>query len=124
MPSRHSEQERLVDWIDDILENVGRAREATRGLSRETFLADWRAQYMVQHALLIVSEAARRLPEDVMRRHPAVPWPKVRALRNAYTHEYHHVDPLSVWATATTALDALEAAMAAERDRLKRRREP
>ena len=48
-------------------------------------------------------------------RHPGIPWRQVEDLRNKYTHEYHHIDAMMVWKTATGRLPALSKAMTQER---------
>ena len=44
-----------------------------------------------ERALLIISEAAKALPDDLLNQHPSVDWIGVRSLGNVLRHEYHTV---------------------------------
>nr|WP_294507592.1 HepT-like ribonuclease domain-containing protein [uncultured Rhodopila sp.] len=41
--------------------------------------------------LEIISEASRRLPEEMKSRHPSIPWRNVGAAGNIFRHEYEKV---------------------------------
>ncbi len=118
---RASSDHRITDWINDILTNVASITAFLAGATRESFLGNLEKIYAVQFALVAISEAARRLPEEIKQRHPAIAWPQIQALRNFYTHEYHRINPNRVWTTATVDLPALARAMRSELDRLTRK---
>jgi uncharacterized protein with HEPN domain len=63
----------------DIRDCILLAREFTAGLSYEAFEQSRLHFFAATRALEIVSEASRRLPDDVLERHPALPW---RAMEN------------------------------------------
>ena len=118
MPSERDpkrDPDRAPEWIDDILEYIAHIRGFLRGVSAEQFERSAEKRYAVQYALMAISEAARRLPLEMQARHRAIPWRQVEDLRNKYTHEYHHVDAMMVWKTATGRLSALGRAMSQER---------
>jgi uncharacterized protein with HEPN domain len=46
--------------LDDMIVAMDRIAEGTGRLSFEQFARDWRAQYILERALLIVSEASAR----------------------------------------------------------------
>ena len=58
-------------------------------------------------ALEIISEAARRLPDDFKANHSAVDWAAVAAAGNVYRHEYEVVDDGLVWHTIQHGLASL-----------------
>ena len=58
-------------------------------------------------ALEIISEASRRLPDDLLHRHPEIDWAAVAAAGNVYRHEYEAVDEALIWHTAQHDLAAL-----------------
>ena len=62
----------------------------------------------------IISEASRRLPEDLLARHPDVPWANIKAAGNIYRHEYDNVSSRMLWFTILGALDGLDAAAKTE----------
>jgi uncharacterized protein with HEPN domain len=53
--------------------------------------------FAVFHALLIISEAARKLHAEAERLIPDQPWPAIRAIGNVLRHQYDEVDPAAIW---------------------------
>jgi uncharacterized protein with HEPN domain len=69
-------------------------------------------------ALEIVSEASRRLPDELTDRHPEIGWDAIAAAGNVYRHEYDAVDEALIWHTVRHGLAALRGVAAEEFDRL------
>jgi uncharacterized protein with HEPN domain len=63
----------------------------------DVFAANNQAIYASFYALLIVSEAARKLGAEAEILVPSQPWPENRAIGNVLRHEYDGVDPSTVW---------------------------
>ncbi len=70
--------------------------------------------YAVVRALEIISEASRRLPEELKERHPHIDWFSIAAAGNVYRHEYEAVDEDLIWATITRSLPILRWAVDSE----------
>lgn len=64
--------------------------------------------------LEIISEASRRLPEDLKARHPAIEWLEMAAAGNFYRHEYEDVAARRVWDTLMHSLPPLRTAVEEE----------
>lgn len=75
--------------------------------------------YAVTRALEIISEASRRLPDDVRQRHAHLPWRSIRDVGNFYRHEYDNVLESYLWATVQDHLPPLLVAVEAEIAKLK-----
>jgi uncharacterized protein with HEPN domain len=105
MPSKNPAQ-RLADIID----NVDAIKGFTADLDFSAFRADRKTVYAVIRALEIISEASRRLPGDLLRRHPEIDWVAVAAAGNVYRHEYDAVDEALIWHTARHGVAALRRA--------------
>jgi uncharacterized protein with HEPN domain len=97
-----------------IRENIRLAQKFVEGLDVETFGKDQRAVYAVTRCLEIISEATRRLPDDLVGRHSAVSWQRIRGAGNVYRHKYDNVSASMLWATVDTGLDGLLHAISAE----------
>jgi uncharacterized protein with HEPN domain len=69
MPSKNSGQR-----LRDILENLDAIQTFTAGIGFAAFIADRKTLYAVTRALEIISEASRRLPDDLKGRHPEIDW--------------------------------------------------
>lgn len=58
----------------------------------------------------IISEASRRLPDEIKARYPRIPWREMATAGNVYRHEYEDVQQRRVWATIEERFpDLLEA---------------
>ena len=60
--------------LRDILRHIDLAAEFVAGVDRAAFDADLRTIYAVTRCLEIISEASRRLPNDLKARHPSIAW--------------------------------------------------
>ncbi len=60
--------------------------------------------------LEIISEASRRLPDELKARHPDIPWTDVAGAGNVYRHDYEDVQHKLIWGTVHNRLPALLAA--------------
>jgi uncharacterized protein with HEPN domain len=68
----------------------------------------------VTRCLEIISEASRRLPDDLKTRHPSIAWEDMAGAGNIYRHEYEDVAAQQVWDTVQIDLPPLRAAIAQE----------
>jgi uncharacterized protein with HEPN domain len=103
--------------LKTITYHIELARRFVDGMFYDDFVADERTRYAVTRCLEIVSEASRRLPDDMKRRHPEVQWSRIAGAGNVYRHDYEDVLPGMLWATVQDHLQALEAAAGAELNR-------
>ena len=99
----------------DIREAILRIRRYTDGMTYEQFRDDEKTFDAVTRRLEIISEASRRLDEDVRGRHPDLPWREVRDAGNVYRHEYDNVAEAYIWGTITKRLEPMLAAVDIER---------
>ncbi|MBM4042447.1 MAG: DUF86 domain-containing protein [Planctomycetes bacterium] len=93
--------------ILDMLMACRRVTEAIEGRSLESFLCDWKLQSVVQHQLIILGEAAKRLSWEFRDRHPDIPWAAIAGQRDILIHRYHGVDLDEVWIAATERVPLL-----------------
>src|ERR1700682_564179 len=100
--------------IRDILHHIDLATQFVTGLGNEAFLGDVRTVYAVIRCLEIISEASRRLPDDLKARHPSIGWKQIAGAGNVYHHDYEDVAAEFVWETVEPALPPLRAVIEAE----------
>jgi uncharacterized protein with HEPN domain len=84
------------------------------GYDYQHFAADLRTFHAVTRCLEIISEASRRVPEDIKARYPELQWRQMAAAGNKYRHEYEDVAQQVVWATVHDALPPLRAIIDSE----------
>jgi uncharacterized protein with HEPN domain len=104
--------------LRDILHHIDLAQRFVDGLQRADFLADIRTVYAVTRCLEIISEASRRLPDDLKARHVAIPWKQMAGAGNVYRHDYEDVAARYVWDTVQQDLPPLRDVIAREIDAL------
>lgn len=112
--------DRIDGTLRDILHHIDLAIQFAGGLDREAFAADVRTVYAVTRCLEIISEASRRLPDELKARHPAIAWKQMAAAGNVYRHNYEDVAAHFVWETVQQALLPLRAIVEEEIARLER----
>lgn len=112
MPSKNPAQR-----LRDILDNIKAIVTFTAGMDFAEFARDLKTVYAVTRALEIISEASRRLPDELKSRHLEIDWAAVAAAGNVYRHEYEGVDEALVWHTVKYSLAQLKEAAQAELSR-------
>jgi uncharacterized protein with HEPN domain len=98
----------------DMRDNILLAQEFARGHDLQSFAADVKSCYAVMRAVEIVSEASRRLHDDVRDRRPHLPRRDIRDAGNFYRHQYDNVKESYVWRTVHEYLPPLLVAVVAE----------
>jgi uncharacterized protein with HEPN domain len=90
--------------IQDEIEGI---TKALTGVDRQAFLEDYVLRRAGERALLIISEAAKALPDGLTDRYPDIDWPGIRSLGNVLRHEYQAIDPDTLWLILTAKLAEL-----------------
>jgi len=102
MPSKNPAQR-----LSDIIDNIDAVTAFVAELDLQAFRADRKTVYAVVRALEIVSEASRRLPNDLLRNHSEIDWVATAAAGNIFRNEYDAVDEAMIWHTVRHGLTAL-----------------
>ena len=84
-------------WLNDIRHHISMAEGFVAGMSDEAFKDDSLHLDAVIRCLEIISEASRRLPDEVKARHPSVAWKNMAGAGNVYRHDYEDVAASFVW---------------------------
>jgi uncharacterized protein with HEPN domain len=110
--------ERGAGSLRDILHHIDGAERFVQGFDGDSFKADLRTVYAVTRCLEIISEASRRLPDELKERHPMIAWRQMAAAGNVYRHDYEDVAAKFVWNTVQQALPPLRTVIDEEIKRL------
>lgn len=103
--------------LQDVLEYALLIKEFVEGFDIDRFRQDRRTYFAVVRCLEIISEASRRIDDEIKRRHPDLEWRALAGSGNVYRHDYDNVAPDLVWRTAANRMDEL---IAMARDELSR----
>ncbi|HXJ81929.1 MAG TPA: DUF86 domain-containing protein [Candidatus Methylomirabilis sp.] len=102
------------DWrlyAEDIVTACGKVRRFVAGMAYEAVVTDERTQDAVMRNLEIIGEAAKNIPDEVFAGAPEIHWRNIRGMRDVLAHGYFGMSLPIVWATATTRIDEVEAAI-------------
>lgn len=109
MPRRRSPRVAL-EQIRDTLADLDRI---LAGKTAATYARDLVLRLAVERCIEIISEASRRVPDDLKARRPEVPWRKVAGIGNVLRHDYDEIDDAIIWHAATVEMRPLKAAVEA-----------
>jgi uncharacterized protein with HEPN domain len=107
-----SDKERGV--LRDMLRHIDLAEQFVSGHSYESLSENLQALYAVIRSLEVISEASRRVSDELNARHPGIPWREMAAAGNFYRHNYEDVTPKRVWKTLHDDLPPLRAVLEQE----------
>ena len=105
-----------TDRLVDIREAAVGVRSAVEALERaEASDAQEEAQLAFDallYRLLVIGEAVKALPGELLALQPNVPWREISRLRDLLAHHYYRVDAHLIRQTVEAPLDQLAAAVA------------
>lgn len=99
-------------YLRDIVEAAGAIDRFLAGVSEDQWVDDEVRQSAVMHQLIIIGEAASRLPREFRDKHPQITWTDIVGFRNLAVHAYFSVSWPIVWVTATEDVPILHAQIA------------
>lgn len=103
----HKARQHLQDMIDAIAE----IDSFVAGKSYNDYLSSALLRRGVERDIEIISEASRRIPADLLARHPQIPWHQIAAIGNILRHAYRAIDSSIVWTVVTVELAPLRQAV-------------
>lgn len=103
----HSDESDTRRWLNDIRHHIALIQSFVVAIDCGAFRNDALRFHAVTRCLEIISEASRRLPEELKARHPSIAWKNMAGAGNIYRHAYEDVAAEFVWVTVQDHLPPL-----------------
>ena len=100
-------------YLADIVEASDAIARFLTGVDNKAFLASDMIRSAVLQKLMVIGEAASKIPDTVRERHADVPWRRLVGLRNIGAHAYFTVRWETAWLVATEEVPLLRVKVAA-----------
>ena len=102
------------DRLADIRDSAARAQRAVDALQRAAAAGNDDEEQIAFDALLyrllVIGEAVKALPADLLVQEPNVPWSEIARLRDLIANHYYRVDPQIIRRTVDAPLRDLQVA--------------
>jgi uncharacterized protein with HEPN domain len=106
--------------VDDLLTDLAEAADAAAELVRlgkDRWDAERPLQLAGEAVIGRLGDIAAKLPEEVVKGTPDIPWREVRGMRIIAAHAYHRIDYDEVWITLRDDVPRLDRAIKRWRER-------
>jgi uncharacterized protein with HEPN domain len=97
-----------VVYISDIIDAIEHIEAYCKGVNEADFSRDTLLQDAVIRRFQIIGEAAGKIPDELRRKFPNIPWKKIVAQRNLIIHDYATVRYEEVWMVIQKDLPVLK----------------
>lgn len=98
--------------LADILGAISLVRSWIEIKSYNDYLTDQMLRAAIERQVEIVSEASRRIPDELKAERPDIPWRAVATVGNVIRHKYDRISDPEIWSIVTLDFPALELAVA------------
>lgn len=95
-------------YISDMQKAISKIQEYITGLDKDSFAIDGKTNDSVLHNLMVIGEAANKIPSEIRENYPDINWKGIIGMRNIITHGYFSVNSDIIWKTVTERLLELQ----------------
>jgi len=97
-----------IVYLEDMIGAIKEIEQSTRDISYEAFVGNFEKLNSVAYDVLIIGEAANKIPDPIQERYPQIPWRVLKDIRNKHIHEYHTVKADKLWKMAKLSLPKIK----------------
>ncbi|MGH6899021.1 MAG: HepT-like ribonuclease domain-containing protein [Geminicoccaceae bacterium] len=99
--------------LEHILEAIREIEGFASGRTLQDYLSQGWLRFATQRGIEIVSEASRRIADDLRAKHAEIPWTDIAGIGNILRHGYDSLDHAVIWGVVENDLPPLKAAVEA-----------
>lgn len=97
--------------IRHMLDAIAGLRDTAGGRDAAALASDWMRMRAIERGFEIISEASRRIPEEIRATETDIPWAKIAGLGNVLRHDYHQVEASTLLFALSDEIPPLEVAL-------------
>lgn len=94
-----------------IRDEIGALSSRVELIDFDTFRDDYIMVRATERAILIISEAAKALPDEMIASETDIDWRAIRSIGNILRHEYERVEPKILWSIISDEFPSLLASV-------------
>ena len=98
----------LADRLTHILEAILSIEQLLEGKSLADIANSRHNRMILERELEVISEASRKIPDDIKAKQDTIDWAAIAALGNRLRHAYHRIDVDILYAIAQSDLPPLK----------------
>lgn len=98
----------FLDYLEDIISAMGKAMEFVEDMEYDNFVRDDKTTSAVIRKLEIIGEAVKKIPAQVKKDYPQIPWKDIAGMRDKLIHAYFGIDLKRVWNTVKGDMPSLK----------------
>lgn len=99
--------------LAEILDEIAWVQQQIAGKDFDHFVEDRRLRYAVERSIEIISEASRRIPDELKATRPEIAWKAIAGIGSVMRHDYHSTSPTIIWNAVEVEFPPLKAAVQA-----------
>ena len=96
-------------YLSDIDDAISAIQSYTESMTYEQLLGDRKTREAITLNFVVIGEAIKKIPQEIIDRHPDVPWKEFAGMRDKMVHGYFQISPMIVWETSRHDLAPLAA---------------
>ena len=98
-------------YLTDIDDAISAIQSYTDGMTYEHLSVDRRTREAIILNFVVIGEAIKKLPRDLVDQYPDVPWKEFAGMRDKMIHGYFSISPTILWETIRHDLSPLAIAV-------------
>ncbi|PIP23941.1 MAG: hypothetical protein COX90_02415 [Candidatus Nealsonbacteria bacterium CG_4_10_14_0_2_um_filter_38_17] len=86
-------------YLKDILKSMESIEKFIENMTFEEFKGDDKTTSAVIRKFEIIGEATKKIPQEIRKKYPKIPWKEMAGMRDRLIHFYFGIDYKLVWET-------------------------